>query len=52
MIYKNECTEIDFSLDLEYDEDREVDKIFGIQLFLTGFGNNSKQEKFINRCTG
>jgi LPS-assembly protein len=50
--FENDCAKMNFSLDLQYDEQDRLDRTFGLQVFLSGLGSNSNKKKFNNRCGG
>ena len=52
ILYNNECAQINFSLDLEYDEYNNIDKFFGLQVYLSGLSANSTKSKIKNKCIG
>jgi LPS-assembly protein len=52
IMFENDCAKMNFSLDLQYDEQDRLDRTFGMQIFLSGLGSNSNKKKFNNRCGG
>ena len=52
IMFENDCAKMNFSLDLQYDEQDRIDRTFGMQIFLSGLGSNSNKKKFNNRCGG
>jgi LPS-assembly protein len=48
--YENECAKVNFSLSLEYDEDGNVDRSFGMTVSLAGLGSNNKSKITKRRC--
>jgi len=52
VMFENDCAKMNFSLDLQYDEQDRLDRTFGLQVFLSGLGSNSNKKKFNNRCGG
>ena len=52
VMFENDCAKMNFSLDLQYDEQDRLDRTFGLQIFLSGLGSNSNKKKFNNRCGG
>jgi len=52
VMFENECAKINFSLELQYNDQDQIDRTFGMQVFLSGFGSNSNKKKFNNKCGG
>jgi LPS-assembly protein len=52
IMFENDCAKMNFSLDLQYDEQDRLDRTFGMQIFLSGLGSNSNKKKFNNMCGG
>ena len=52
VMFENDCAKMNFSVDLQYDEQDRLDRTFGMQIFLSGLGSNSNKKKFNNRCGG
>jgi len=52
IMFENDCAKMNFSLDLQYDEQDKLDRTFGMQIFLSGLGSNSNKKKFNNKCGG
>ena len=52
IMFENDCAKMNFSLDLQYDDQDRIDRTFGMQIFLSGLGSNSNKKKFNNRCGG
>jgi len=50
IMFENDCAKLNFSLDLNYDEQDRLDRTFGMQVFLSGLGSNTNKKKFKNRC--
>ena len=51
LIYENECSKVNFSLDLQFDEHNNIEKTFGLQVFLSGI-NSTEKSKIRNQCAG
>ncbi|MDB9991540.1 LPS assembly protein LptD [Amylibacter sp.] len=52
IVYENDCAKINFSLELEYDEQNRIDRTIGMQVYLSGLGTNTYSKKFNNTCRG
>ena len=53
VLYENDCAKVNFSFELEYDDQKRVDRTLGVQVFLSGLGaNNEKNKKINNICKG
>jgi LPS-assembly protein len=50
IMFENDCAKLNFSLDLNYDDQDRLDRTFGMQVFLSGLGSNTNKKKFKNRC--
>ncbi|MDA9329391.1 LPS assembly protein LptD [bacterium] len=50
LVFENNCAKVNFSLKLKYKERNIVNRIFGMQIFLSGIGSNANKKKFNNTC--